>query len=320
MIRSPRLALALCAAAAAALTGCVDYEVVRKKEIDSWKQPSREGGVDVLWVIDGSYSMDEEQLQLAAHADTFVTFLSTAPVDFHLAVTTTDADGAGTLIGPVLDLETPELSDAFLAQVVTVGEGDRTEEGFTAALAAGGLETGGADFVREAADLEIVFFSDEDDQSSVEPADFIAELKDGRPRGGLSINAIAGDLPDGCASISAAADPTPRYVEAVEATGGLRESICSYDYKAMMERMALHVLGLQVRFTLTRLPELATMEVRVDGALVHQRDRHGWRYDAGDNSVVFDGFSVPPPGAGIEVHYYEWNGNSAQTLDTGEAR
>jgi hypothetical protein len=88
----------------------------------------------------------------------------------------------------------------------------------------------------------------------------------------------------------------------------------------MLERMALKVLGLDVRFALAKLPELATMEVRVDGALVHRRDRHGWRYDAGDNSIVFDGFAVPPPGAGIEVAYYEWQGRtSREVVDTGVA-
>jgi hypothetical protein len=85
--------------------------------------------------------------------------------------------------------------------------------------------------------------------------------------------------------------------------------------------MALKVLGLDFRFVLAKLPELATMEVRVDGALVHRRDRHGWRYDAGDNSVVFDGYAVPPPGSGIEIAYYEWGGRSSRDVtDTGVAK
>ncbi len=259
--------------------------------------------------------MDEEQAQLAAHADTFITFLSTAPVDFRLGVITTDEGDAGALLGPVLDSDTVDLATAFAVQVTSVGDGDRTERGFATALAASG-----ATLTRDGADLEVVFFTDEDDQSELEPAAFIDALAGSRSGADVVVNAITGDLPDGCASISAAADPAPRYVAAQQSTGGLRESICAYDYDAMLERVALQVLGLQVRFALSMLPELATMEVRVDGALVHRRDRHGWRYDAGDNSIVFDGYAVPPPGAGISVAYYEWQGQTSRTsVDTGEA-
>lgn len=297
------------------LAGCVDYDVVRKQDVESFRQPARDGGVDILWVIDSSYSMDEEQLQLASHAATFITFLSTAPVDFQLGVTTTDASGGGQLLGPMLATDNPDLTDAFVAQVTSVGDGDRTEVGFEAAV--GAAQSGQ---LRPRADLEVVFFTDEDDQSSFSPVDFVDAIDTAHSNGAVVVNAITGDLPDGCASIAAAADPAPRYVKAQEQTGGLRESICSYDYDAMLERMALKVLGLEVRFYLAKLPELATMEVRVDGALVHRRDRHGWRYDAGDNSIVFDGFAVPPPGAGIEVAYYEWAGRtSREVLDTGVA-
>lgn len=297
------------------LVACVDYEVVRKRDIDQFKQPIREGGVDILWVVDGSFSMDEEQAQLASHADTFITFLSTAPVDFRLGITTTDEANGGALLGEVLDGDTAALTDAFVAQVTSVGDGDRTERGFTAAVAASGVG-----MARDGADLEVVFFTDEDDQSDLDPAGFVDALTGTRANADVVVNAITGDLPDGCASIAAAADPAPRYVEAQQATGGLRESICAYDYDAMLERVALQVLGLQVRFALSKLPELATMEVRVDGALVHRRDRHGWRYDAGDNSIVFDGYAVPPPGAAIEVAYFEWAGRTSRTIeDTGEA-
>jgi len=305
--------LLLIGAASAIASGCVDYDVVRKQDVEVFKQPVREGGVDILWVIDSSFSMDEEQVQLASHAATFITFLSTAPVDFKLGVTTTDQEGGGQLVGPLLATDSPGLTSAFVDQVTSVGEGDRTEVGFVTAVAA--VESGQ---LRPGADLEVVFFTDEDDQSELTPAAFVEALDAAHPEGKVVVNAITGDLPDGCASIAAAADPAPRYVEAQDQTDGLRESICSYDYDAMLERMALKVLGLEVRFFLALLPELATMEVRVDGALVHRRDRHGWRYDAGDNSIVFDGYAVPPPGATIEVAYYEWAGRtSREVVDTG---
>ena len=49
----------------ALLLSCSDYGVARHVEVQSWTQPSREGGVDIVWVIDDSSSMFEEQEQLA---------------------------------------------------------------------------------------------------------------------------------------------------------------------------------------------------------------------------------------------------------------
>ena len=76
----------------------------------------------------------------------------------------------------------------------------------------------------------------------------------------------------------------------------------------MLERIALKVLGLENTFALSTAPDLDSMEVLVDGALVHRRERHGWHYNAGLNAIVFDGFAVPPPGAEIVFKYFLWIG------------
>jgi hypothetical protein len=56
----------------------------------------------------------------------------------------------------------------------------------------------------------------------------------------------------------------------------------------------------------------------VDDVLVIERDRHGWRYEAGDNTIVFDGYAVPRPGAEIVVRYYEWVGPDLEDVETIE--
>ena len=43
--------------------GCVDYELNRRTMVDSYVQSSRQAGVDILWVVDNSASMFEEQEQ-----------------------------------------------------------------------------------------------------------------------------------------------------------------------------------------------------------------------------------------------------------------
>ncbi|MCB9762127.1 MAG: hypothetical protein H6739_20065 [Alphaproteobacteria bacterium] len=298
------------------LTGCVDYGVTRHVEQESWVQPSREQGVDVLWVIDDSASMYEEQVQLAAHAVSFVSYLSTVAVDFRLGIVTTDMDGeaAGQIMGQELDPDTPLLSDRFAELTVLGGEGSRDERGFDAALAAFDPAQGG--FGRPEADMEVVFFTDEDDHSDLDAAAFVDALQALRPDAALGVNAIVGDLPEGCASLLAAADPGARYVEAQALTGGLRESICAADYDGMLRRVALKVLGMENRFALRALPELSSMEVAVDGVIIHPRERHGWTYDAGYNMLVLDGYAVPPPGSELTARYYEWAGTGSLE-DTG---
>ncbi|MBM74182.1 MAG: hypothetical protein CMK59_02170 [Proteobacteria bacterium] len=288
---------------------CFDYQVNRRYVTDSYVQPSRESGVDILWVVDDSASMFEEQDQLSLHADGFVSFLSMAPIDYRMGITTTDVsiDQPGALVGELMTPETSDVAALFQEQMI-LEEGNREEEGFSAALEALDPEGVNQGLFNTGSDLELIFFSDEDDQSDLNVNTFVAELQALRASPVIAVNAVVGDPPLGCASLFGAADAGSKYQKAQEKTEGLRESICSLNYEAMLNRMAMKVLGLQDRIFLSSPPDLETMEVRIDGALIHQRDRHGWRYDAGENSVIFDGYAVPYPGAEVVVRYAQWIG------------
>ena len=292
-----------------ASTACFDYQVNRRYITDSYVQPSRESGVDILWVVDDSASMFEEQDQLSLHADGFVSFLSMAPIDYRMGITTTDVsiESPGVLVGELMTPETSDVAELFQEQMI-LEEGSRDEEGFSAALEALNPQGVNQDQFNTGSDLEVIFFSDEDDQSDMNVNTFIAELQALRASPVVSVNAVVGDPPLGCASLFGAADAGSKYQKAQEKTEGLRESICSLNYEAMLNRMAMKVLGLQDRIFLSSPPDLQTMEVRIDGALIHQRDRHGWSYDAGENSVIFDGYAVPYPGAEVVVRYAQWIG------------
>lgn len=300
------------------LGGCKnDYGIAREVNTDSFIQPSREGGVDILWVVDDSASMFEEQAQLEAHADSFISYLSAVPVDFRLGITSTDlsGDAPGALVGEQLSPETPGLVGAFAEQIRHDEDGSRDEMGFEAAALAADPEGINADFNRTGADLEVIFFTDEDDGSALEALDLLEALETARD-GAVVVNAIVGDPPSGCASLEAAADAGEKYIEAQQLSLGLRESICSLDYGAMLERVALRVLGLTTTFELDAVPAPASLEVIVDGAIIPSRARHGWRYEAGVNAVVFDGYAVPQPGAEIVVRYYDWLGPAFDDEDT----
>ncbi len=295
---------------------CVDYAVTRSQQLDVWTQPQRDGEVDILWVLDNSGSMSEEHESLTTHAEAFTGTLSAAELEFRLALVSTDPADAGLLLAPVLDESSSALTETFVVAVTEAGiAGDREEEGFTAALA-GADEARVPEFARSGADLQVVIYSDEDDASSLEVADFLAEL-DGVRSGEVTVNTIVGDAPAGCASTVAAADAGLRYHEARERSGGVRESICTTDMDAVLQRLGNAVIGLNASFTLSELPLLNTLEVQVDDVVIPRRDTDGWRYSGLDNSILFDGWAIPRPGAKIQAAYFDWTGGPLP--DTGAA-
>ena len=120
--------------------------------------------------------------------------------------------------------ETPDLVQVFTEQM-SLEEGSRDEQGFETALASLDLEGINGDVIRSQADLEIIFFTDEDEQSDLDADDFFSQLTILRGAPQISVNAIIGDPPMGCASIFGAADAGFKYQEIQEDTEGVRESI-----------------------------------------------------------------------------------------------
>jgi hypothetical protein len=289
-------------------TACSDYSVVQRTNVDSWRQPAREEGIDILWVVDDSATMFEEQDLLAASADAFIGFVANSAVDFRLGLISTDMDDdPGMLLGPVLTPDTVGLVDAFVAQIDEDFAGSRNERGIDAAIL-GSDPAHNPDFARKKADLEVVVFSDEDDHSEIDVADVVAQLESQRSNASIKLHAVVGDPPAGCVSALAAADAGTRYLELSKQTEGRRESICTNDYGSMLARIALDVIGLETVFALNLVPNPDTIELRVDGVMPINRRVDGWWYNPGDNTIRFDGYAVPPPGADITARYAEWLG------------
>ncbi len=299
------------------IAGCSDYDVTRSQVSDTFTQAPADGGVDILWVLDNSGTMYEEQAALGEHAESFVAVLATYSVDFHLGVVDTDMtdDAPGTLLGETLSADEGDLLAGFRMSIEAAGiDGSRDERGFDAAIAGADPAGANTDFARADAALEVIVYADEDDHSSVSVEETLGQLRSNRADESVSINTIVGDLPAGCFSQSAAADAGIRYVDAQEASEGMAASICTTDLGAVLSRLALHALGLEDTFKLSAIPLVTTMTVEVDGAAVWPRERNGWRYDPGSNTVIFDGYAVPPPGAGIEIRYFDWvNGAGGDT-------
>ena len=289
---------------AAPLIGCErEIIVLDRVRQDEFTQPDVLRSADVLFVVDDSKSMVEEQALLQDGILGFVRALRETDVDYRFMVVTTDTDGAdaGAARGGVLDPFVPDVEAAAVEALDVGTSGDRFERGMSAAaLALDGRNEG---FPRADARLDVVFLSDEDDQSDVDVSAWLAAT-DARSGGlGFAVHGVVGDLPAGCASPGGAANAGARYHEAIAATGGLVESICAASYAAVLERVGLTAAGLQDTFPLGAIPVVETLEVEVDGVIIPGRDVDGWTWDAGQSAIVFHGRSVPRPGMDIAVRY-----------------
>lgn len=273
---------------------------------------------DILFVVDNSSTMTEEQPRLRDASRVLIDEAERRGVDFHVGVTSTGmtpapaggcpggADGgeAGRLI-PVDDsrprILTPATPDVrgVLAANVEVGICHELEQGMEAmrhALSDPLRAGANAGFLRPDAKLAVIFVSDEDDHSGFAVSDYLAFLLAHKGEGGARVHAIV-DIGSGCPEGAGRAE---RIIELVQGTGGIVESICPEDWSAAMAAIADDVFTFRSAFSLSAVPDADGITVVVDGAEV---DPSEYRYDPGSNSVAFAPGSEPPAGTAIEIRY-----------------
>jgi len=245
------------------------------QQVDFFEQTSVPR-IDVLWVVDNSASMAEEQQALAENFDHFFGYLDSTGADYHIGVTSTDIynpDHQGRLLGevPIISRATPNAGDVFAADVNVGTDGKGDEQGLaTALLALSEPHISGANqgFLRDDSYLFVIFVSDEDDHSFGEPGYFVRRFEQikGIGNDGMSKTAaVVGDVPEVPAWCreNKNAEPGERYTEVAAGTGGLALSICSDDFAGNLDQLGFSAAGLKRYFTLSRAPLPATLAVWV---------------------------------------------------------
>lgn len=291
---------------------------------------------DILWVIDSSASMEDEQQALADNFPHFIDFFEERGLSFRLAVTTTNfmddnsevgLDGAFTGEPAWLTESTEDLEAAFVERaLVGIDPGHRYEKGLAAAYGAiADPWPASEDFVRDEAHLAIVVVSDEPDHSerdlpdsgdfiSWEPfSEWLNNLKGSDQLRMTDLSAIVGvgpdgyDDPTGCNQTEESdggwggggADRGDGYLEAALTTGGTFVSICDEDWSETLARIGLTAAGLLDAFHLSQVPDLHTLEVSIDSSR-----NTSWVYREIDNAIVFEtADDVPDPGQVVSVRY-----------------
>ena len=322
---------ALLAAFSTVLGSCVvDNTVDRLSKTEIFLQEPN-SLVDILFVVDSSPSMADEQQLIADGFESFIGTLEESNADFQLGVIDMDMDLENSkramLIGnpPFLTPEDDYIA-GFKSRVKVGVEGSDKEKGLSAAYAAVteplvSGQNGG--FVREDANLVLVFVSDEEDCSDADALageggsacydqrqllisvkDFIqdfSELKSGDAR--VVASAIVGPKASEQQGCQQEVWPGNRYRSMAVTMGGIVGNICNPDYSGIMEDLGLAVAGEITVFNLAYAAVPETIEVTVDDEIIPESETDGWIYDAEYRQIRFDGSYVPPRGSGISVSY-----------------
>ncbi len=259
--------------------------------------------VDVLFVIDNSGSMFNEQFSLIASLPIFIDYFIDSGLDYHVGVTTTEtwhiAD-AGKLrlvnYSRWIDDQTKYPVETFetMAHVGINAGGD--EQGFTATWygLTPELQPFNEGFLRSYTDLHTIAISDEVEQTSgsvMTDEEFIAWYKDLRPHGNYTFNAIV--------DTKVCLD----YMYAAEQLQGN-----SFDFKDNFSNI-LAMLGLSMarpvrEFFLSREPVVRTIEVTevTTSGVTIVFNRQDWWYDEIHNSINFNEYT-PNPYSIVEIKY-----------------
>jgi len=308
--------------------GCMDAgDLSRVVHTDVFLQEPP-AAADILWVIDDSLSMAQEQERLAEGFASFIGNIEATNIDFHLGVVTTDMDldnpDRARLLGEPAYLTLEDDYEALFVERVQVGiDGSAREKGLQAAAdalrepAASGVNAG---FRRAGADLAVLFVSDEDDCSDAEA---LAADDDNAcytrydelvpiPQLATDLWAVAGDTER--LQVGAIVGPSRedacegahhggRYLEMVNATGGVAGDICEADYGEMLDELGLAVAGVRRTFLLSWRPVEGSIEVSVGASAIPEDPSDGWVYDADQVALQFPGAYVPPRGSSVSVYY-----------------
>ncbi len=311
MRRTWSLGLTILSLAMVAAVGCQDYNLAGPGEWNPAEQPEAIGQTfeedvfvqrtaersDVLFVVDNSCSMIEEQTALMDNFWTFAQFFADSGLDFHIGITVLDdyqgQPAIGQLYGstPYITNDTLDPVGAFTGNMTMGDDGagaceiglEATVRALTPASTGGYEDTTNDGFYREDALLSVIIVSDEPDGSTMPPdpwgisdctyatswmefVPWFTTLKGSHGIEQLFFAAIVGG-PGGCSSNWGDAATGSGYLEVINALGpetSLFYSICEHDWSDVMVALGIQATGLRTSFHLSLVPVDGTLQVFLD--------------------------------------------------------
>ena len=277
---------------------------------------------------------------------------TTLPPQSTLVIGRADTDNGGAPVDLVAGADmtlanadlflTPETEDPAeqFAELVSVGAGgvgiEMGLEAARTALSPELVDGPNAGFLRDDANLSLIFVSDENDYSPAPVDDYLRFFNDLKGQeayrypGIVTISAVAGiEEPEyegqpSCESDGGFATFGLRYVDLASRTQGATESICDDDFGPIAAELGLLASGLEIEFVLSDSANEETLVVKLyedqsDESYIRDlvKDEE-WTYVPQNNAIRFEPSQVPPSQTVI-VAEYEVLGAGA-SRDTGGAQ
>lgn len=260
--------------------------------------------LDIMWVIDNSGSMADEQEALVRNFSAFIHEFINKNIDFKMAITTTD--GTATKKGLMVPNSDVALTSAKaasdpttffnnFASMITVGtRGSGNEKGLEGTE--GFLNRYGSTFLRPDAYLAVVIVSDEEDQSAKVPSFYTDYLKSFKATAGLvkMYSIVDTGLTNSGTGIKTGFQ---RYADATNLTAGIVSNIRD-DFAQILATMGDSLISLLDSFALASDPIPGTLKVYIDDVLTTD-----YTFDAASRSIKFAQGNLPAVGARIRVTY-----------------
>ena len=262
--------------------------------VDSFTQHMSIDGIDILWVVDRSGSMNRYNPELLAGVEAMLLALPVS--DWRLVMISADPSRA--VVSNEFPLVPGDDVDDAAAMLATLTSAPK-EEGFNAVYEYINHNPYSSTWMRSDAGLLVVFVSDEEEQSDTSyphPSDFISwygSLRMGSVFMASIVNQEA--TTSLCAWPPSPIDVGDRYMEATTMLGGVVVDICDTDWSPGVTD-ATHSIEPVENITLTHKAEADSIRVFINGAL-----NYDWYYAETENTVYFT--TIPSAGQLVEIGY-----------------
>jgi hypothetical protein len=276
--------------------------------------------VDILWVIDNSGSMYEDQMEVIRNTKVFMDeFTLKTVVDWKMGLISTDQNGrpyVGFPGTPALDKKSPDPVGVFQAAVGNLGTSGSAEEMLYTPVKK--ALTSHPDFLRDDAMLAIIHISDAPEQSwdltSQEFLDFLAIEKGDLVRV-LGYGVLWPE--EWCPQFSGDDLFTfagSKYEELFSAIKGKTYPLCNMDFGRDLADLGKDIVKriTSPRIPLTKRPKVSTIRViykdqDLPGGL--KEEGGFWIYDFGLNAILFHDLDFAPGDKEeVKVEYREDDG------------
>lgn len=247
---------------------------------------------DILFVIDDSCSMANEQEALGENVPTLLTRLEELATDWHIGVITTDVDfqsgllqssGRTTYVTPAIANPVGTMVSLFSRGVA--GSPDASPTAAIYAALGPDAPPDNRGFYRATASLHIIVITDDSDASrsfDLPPEGFPTWLEGLKTKGET-------------VTFSSIVDPDngAEFLGLTRAIGGFEVDISDPDWPAMYDRLANQVEDIPTTFELSEppVPETLTVAVVRDGQTM-DLDSEDWTYDAATATLRLTAFEL----------------------------